>query len=54
MKKVYLSVAALLTISNVASANTVFRSSSDSAVPNGPYLWKVKSQGAGSLFSIIY
>lgn len=49
MKKVYLSVAALLIISNVASANTVFRSSSDSAGPNGPYLWEAKAQGTGPL-----
>lgn len=49
MKKAYLSVAALLIISNVASANTVFRSSSDSAGPNGPFLWEVKSQGTGPL-----
>ena len=49
MKPVYVSVAALLIISNVASANTVFRSNSVSDGVNGPYIWDVKTQGTGQL-----
>lgn len=47
MKKVYLSVAALLIISNVASANTSVFNSSQSNGSTFP--WEAKKQGTGPL-----